>query len=182
MKVVNSRMINKIIKKFTPLLQKIYLWYSSKTRNYSYKNIKIIVLPGVFYPGFFKSTRIFLKYIEKINLSGKKVLELGAGSGIISILSAMNGAVVTASDINPIAIENINQNAQMNGVQILTIYSDLFSNISEKNFDFIFINPPYYNKEPKNISETAWFCGEQFEFFVKFFEQLKDVWHAPLSV
>jgi release factor glutamine methyltransferase len=48
----------------------------------------------------------------------------------------------------------------------------LFSNLPKINFDYIFINPPYYPKKPKNIKEQAWFCGENFEYFKQLFNQL----------
>ena len=60
-----------------------------------------------------------------------------------------------------------------NNLKIKTLASDLFDSIEEKSFDYIIINPPYYPKNPKNISEKAWFCGANFEYFEKVFYQLK---------
>ena len=37
--------------------------YLSKERSYRYKDISILVFPGVFHPGFFFSTKILLKYL-----------------------------------------------------------------------------------------------------------------------
>jgi release factor glutamine methyltransferase len=42
-------------------------------------------------------------------LKNKHVLELGAGSGLIAIKAAKEGALVTATDINPVAIEYLHK-------------------------------------------------------------------------
>lgn len=172
----------RILKFLTPVLQPLYRKYLIRTRSYRFKNIRVRVRPGVFFPGFIFSTKIFLEYIEKMDLSGKTVLELGAGSGIISVLAALKGAEVTASEINPTAIQNIRENAEMNKVKITTIESDLFEAIPSSTFDFIIIAPPYYPKDPRNYSEMAWFCGKNFEFFKRLFKQLTAFCQASTQV
>lgn len=147
-------------------------WYFKKPRPYSYKQIKGTVLPGVFYPHFTISTKLLLQFLEPLNLKNKNFLELGCGTGLISVLAAQKGAVVTSSDINPKAVENVGLNALNNDVEISAIESDLFQNLKGKNFDFIVINPPYYPKEAKSRAEEAWFCGSNFEYFQKLFSGL----------
>jgi release factor glutamine methyltransferase len=175
-------MIHKLTQILSPLLKNFYFWYVSKPRHYSYNSIHIIVNPGVFFPGFIKSTRILLNFLDRKDMKSKKVLELGAGSGIVSFLAASKGAIVTAGDINPAAIENINQNVKTTGLHVTTICSDLFVNIKEKEFDYIFINPPFYSQDPQNMKDMAWFCGSKFEFFIALFSQLKQGWFAPAFV
>jgi release factor glutamine methyltransferase len=162
-----------VIKKIlSPFLQAFVKFYFSKPRSYRYKEIKALVLPGVFFPHFTISTKLLLQFLEPLNLRNKSFLELGCGTGIISVLAATKGAQVTASDINPQAIENANLNAEKNGVEISICTSDLFSDIPGRQFDFIIINPPYYPKAPQNPAEEAWFCGENFEYFEKLFSSL----------
>jgi release factor glutamine methyltransferase len=132
------------------------------------------VSPGVFHPGLFFSTRILLNYIEKIDLKNKNVLELGAGTGLISIYSAKNSASVTASDISYNAVNNIKKNSMSNAVELQIIHSSLFDKITPQIFDLIIINPPYFPKDPKNEKEYGWFCGNDFQYFVKLFDQLDD--------
>jgi release factor glutamine methyltransferase len=175
-------MIHKLTRILNPLLKKFYFWYVSKPRHYSYNSIHIIVNPGVFFPGFIKSTGILLNFLDKKDLKSKKVLELGAGSGIISLLAASKGAIVTASDINPASIENINLNAKISGLHVTMICSDLFENISENEFDYIIINPPFYPEDPQNLEDVAWFCGRKFEYYVALFSQLKQGWYASSFV
>jgi release factor glutamine methyltransferase len=161
------------IKKIThPFLKYGLKLFYSKPRNYSYDNICIKVHPDVFPPHLTFSTKNLLNYINTIDLKEKTFLELGCGSGIISLLASKKGAVVSSSDINQTALNYLDINAVKNNLLITTIFSDLFKSIPNSNFDFIIINPPYYPKKPKNIKEKAWFCGENFEYFENLFEQL----------
>ncbi len=149
-------------------------WYYSKPRTYCYQAICIKVHPAVFPPQMTFSTKILLDFIQDLKLEDKTFLELGCGSGIISLLAAKKRANVTASDINQTALEYLETNASKNKLQLKIIYSDLFDNLKNQSFDYIIINPPYYPKKPKNIKEHAWFCGEDFEYFEKLFGQLSN--------
>jgi release factor glutamine methyltransferase len=153
---------------YKPLLVK----YLSGTRSYTYKGIVLEIPPEVFHPGFFSSTKILLRHIRYENLRQKSFLELGAGSGLISIYATKKGARVTASDINTVAIDCLKKNAATNHVQLNIIYSDLFDRISPTRFDRIVINPPYYKKQPNSDAEYAWYCGEEGEYFQKLFQRL----------
>ncbi len=166
--------MRQLVKKITnPFLKWAFYRYHSKPRKYTYRGISVSVPPGVFPPHFTISTKILLDYLNKKDLNQKKILELGCGSGIISLFSASKGALVTASDINPIALESLKISSQENRLPIQIVTSDLFDAIEEHiNFDIIVINPPYYPKNPKNDKEKAWFCGENFEYFQKLFKQL----------
>ncbi len=156
--------------------------YLSRERNYNYRGITVAVFPGVFHPGFFFSTKILLKYLEKTDLRGKYVLELGAGTGLISIFASKKGAIVTSSDISLNAVRNAEKNSEMNNASIEAIHSDLFDNIPKKNYDYILINPPYYKKNPSNEKEYAWFCGDDFQYFRKLFTQLDGYFYENTNV
>jgi release factor glutamine methyltransferase len=155
-------------------LRKLIKVYTSKEREFSFKHISVKVEPGVFHPGLFISTKILLNFTDKLILENKSFLELGAGSGIISILAAKKGAIVYASDISSIAVKNVGLNAELNNVKINVIKSDMFENIPKQHFDFVIINPPYYQKDPETEEEFAWFCGRNFEFFANLFGSLAD--------
>jgi len=146
--------------------------YLSKEREYTYKDIKIIVFPGVFHPGLYFSTKFLLKYLEKIDLDKKYFLELGAGSGLISVYASRQGAFVTASDISLTAVYNIEKNTKMNDANVEVLHSDLFDEIPNRNYDYIIINPPYYRKSPSIEKEFAWYGGDDFQYFRKLFSQL----------
>jgi len=172
----------RLLKYLAPVLQPMYLSYLSKTRSYSYKGIHVRVWPGVFYPGFNISTRLFLQFVGQLKIRGKTFLEPGAGSGVISVLAARNGAIVTATDINPLAVNNIQENAEINKVNLSVIQSDLFENIPEFDFDFILFTPPYYPRDPKDYAQMAWFCGQNFEYFVRLFKQLHRYYHPSIQI
>ncbi|MCX8106964.1 MAG: class I SAM-dependent methyltransferase [Ignavibacterium album] len=164
-----------LIKKFLfPILNFVYKIYSSKERDYVFNRMKLRVLPGVFHPGFFFSTKFLISHLTKYDLKDKHVLELGAGSGMISLFCANKGAFVTSSDISLTAVENVKLNAKMNDCDIDVFHSDLFDSIPKQQFDFIIINPPYFPKDAKNESELAWFCGSEFQYFEKLFTQITD--------
>ena len=155
---------------YKPLL----LRYLSGTRSYSYKNLVLKIPAEVFHPAFFSSTRILLKYIERIPVINKSFLELGAGSGLISMIASKRGAYVTASDINSTAIDYLYRNADHNEASINIIHSDLFDEIPVQEFDIIAINPPYYKRKPVSQIDHAWFCGENGEYFSRLFQDLPD--------
>lgn len=165
--------MRKILKKIaSPFLQKASVIYLKKRRKYSFKDITVWVEPTVFPPFITISTKLLLEFIEPLDLKGKTFLELGCGCGIISILAAQKGAFVTATDINQIALNALEENAKENQVNIEIIESDLFQKIQNRTFDFVVINPPYYPRKPMSVAENAWFCGENFEYFESLFSQL----------
>ena len=163
---------------YKPLLVR----YLSKTRVHKYGDIRLEIPPQVFHPGFFFSTQLLLQYISGLSLQGKRFLELGAGSGLISIHAAKNGAIVTATDINPVAIEFLQKNSRQNQVELTIIQSDLFTHIPEQAFDTIAINPPYYKKQPQTAKDYAWFCGENGEYFEALFKELSHYIHPESEV
>ncbi|EFM39046.1 protein-(glutamine-N5) methyltransferase, release factor-specific [[Eubacterium] yurii subsp. margaretiae ATCC 43715] len=79
-----------------------------------------------------------------------KGLEIGVGSGIISItlLKKLKNLSMTAVDINDYAIDISKKNAENLGVsdRLKLIKSDLFENVIGK-YDFIISNPPYIDEK-----------------------------------
>jgi release factor glutamine methyltransferase len=90
---------------------------------------------------------------------GEKVLEIGCGTGIISIHCANAGAKVTAVDINPRAIGCTRKNAELNGMEITVLSSDIFE-VVEGRFDLIIFNPPYLPVDDEGDLERAWAGGQ----------------------
>ena len=163
-----------VLRPIAPILKKLAQVYTRKEREFSYNNISVKVLPGVFHPGLFFSSKVILNFVDTLNLKSKTFLELGAGTGIISILAAKKGATVFASDISNKAVENVKLNAAGNNVQITIFSSDLFKSIPAMQFDYIIINPPYYSRDPRQDEEYAWFCGSNFEYFNSLFNSLSN--------
>lgn len=148
--------------------------YLQNGRNYVSRGLRLRIEPSVFHPGIYLSTNILADFALGLYLRDKRVLELGAGSGFISLLLAREGAHVTASDLNPVAIKKIRENAAANQLVVNAAESDLFSQLDPNQFDCILINPPYYPKQASNTTESAFFCGDNFEYFQHLFSQLKE--------
>lgn len=150
-------------------------WYkkrNDKIQRYSKHGIHLLIYPSVFHPGLFFSTQFFVQFFESFELKNATFLELGAGSGFISFWAAKNGAIVTATDINPQSIDGLNENSRRNNLPIQVIESNLFEKIRLEDYDIIAINPPYYPKEPSNFAENAFFCGNDFDYFHQLFQQI----------
>ncbi len=147
-------------------------WYLRKERSYRYEGIEIKVPPTVFHPGLFPSTRFILSYLKRQNLVSQSLLELGCGSGLISVWAAKQKAEVTSCDLNPVAVNACRANANHNKVEVKTFQSDLFDSVPKMQFDWIVINPPYYAKAVANDEELAWNCGADFEYYIKLFSEL----------
>ena len=169
-----SKLRNIIKRIIQPFLKTGLTYYYRKPRKYNYQDVEVLVHPEVFPPHLTLSTKILLDYIVELDLKNKAFLELGCGSGIISLLASKKGAFVTATDINNIALDYLKKASFENQLKVDVIDSDLFKNLKNKSFDLIIINPPYYPKKAKNIKEKAWFCGEEFEYFKNLFNQLPN--------
>ncbi|HEY6159763.1 MAG TPA: HemK2/MTQ2 family protein methyltransferase [Bacteroidia bacterium] len=154
----------------------------SRTNEYSHNGIKLSIPPGIFHPHYFYSTRFLLEHLLRENLRNKTFLELGCGSGLISLAVSKKGARVTASDINPTAVKALKENSGKNGLELNIIHSDLFTNIPPQTFDLIAINPPYYRGKTVNEKDLAWYCGEHHEFFIGLFKSIKDFMHPSTKV
>jgi len=95
--------------------------------------------------------------------AGERVLEIGVGSGYVSLVASQGAASVVGIDINPHAARLAKENAKLNGIaNVDFIISDLFSPIRGR-FDLIFVNPPYLPEKDgagRGPVELAWDGGE----------------------
>ena len=94
-------------------------------------------------------TEILVDLIINDNSNNKKILDIGTGSGAISLALSKNlkDYKIIGVDISKKAIDLANENKiklNINNVEFKE--SDIFSNIDEK-FDIIVSDPPYINKE-----------------------------------
>jgi methylase of polypeptide subunit release factors len=107
------------------------------------------VVEGVFSPEFATDSYIWSKHIvEREHVAGRSVLEMGAGTGVISLYLLLKGAAaqVTAVDVNPAAVENLLLNCALYGVdsaQLAVIESDLFEHVPEAKYDLVLWAMPW---------------------------------------
>jgi release factor glutamine methyltransferase len=133
--------------------------------------LRLTVPPSVFHPKFFRTTRFLGEYLQNVELRGKSFLEMGCGSGILSLLAARGGATVTAADINPQAVATTRANASINrlGESVSAIESDLFAEIpASGGFDYLLWNPPFYPLEPTDSASHAWNAGTGYGVLARF--------------
>lgn len=160
--------------------------YLKRERRWRYKGFSLRVFPGVFHPAFFFSSKYLFAFTDGLELRGKTCLEIGCGSGLVSLLMSRKGAVVTALDISQEAVRNTQLNFTINQAQLTPGYrvllSDLFAELGAGTFDVIVVNPPYFFKEVTSESMYAWNCGAEGEYFSAFFSGLESVAHASTEV
>ena len=81
--------------------------------------------------------------------SGESVLDVGTGTGILAILSAKLGGIVTAVDSLPAAVKLAKSNSEKNNVSLDIKLGNLFGPVDNKEFDVIIANVPQENLSPK---------------------------------
>lgn len=90
----------------------------------------IVIDPKMaFGTGHHSTTSLILNRLLQMDMSGKKVIDMGTGTGILSILASMRGASeVTGVEIDEPAWENAVDNCGLNGVEnIVMIHGDASS-------------------------------------------------------
>jgi ribosomal protein L11 methyltransferase len=87
-------------------------------------DIQIEIMPKMaFGTGTHETTRLSLILMEKVLQPGMRILDVGTGSGILSIAAVLMGAErVVGVDIDPAAVANAGENAVRNGVQERTFF------------------------------------------------------------
>ncbi|MBC8354963.1 MAG: class I SAM-dependent methyltransferase [Planctomycetes bacterium] len=124
---------------------------------------RIAVFQTVFWEP--RDTNSMRELIETTDLvRNKSVLEIGTGSGLVSLCSLRAGAAsVIATDVNQNAIENARYNANALDLgdrfetRLVSVHSaGAFSTlIPTETFDIILSNPPWENAQPRSIDEYA---------------------------
>ena len=87
------------------------------------------------------TTYLMLSLLEQEELAGKRVLDMGSGTGVLAILAAKKGAAyVEAIDVDEWAFRNAQENFERNGVEVTPLLGDASLLTEEKHFDVILAN------------------------------------------
>ncbi len=132
----------------------------------------LILLPGVFNPLLGEGS-ILMRHCKN-NLFGNNVLEIGTGSGALSILASENSKRIIATDISPLAVECARKNVKkLNLENIIEVrQGDLFEPVKGEKFDKIIFNPPFIEGQAKSFIENSYYdCN--YETLTEFFNNAK---------
>ena len=154
-----------ILKRRTPALARV-------------AGFRLAVRPTVFHPRYFLTSAFFAHHLTKLNLAGKRVADVGTGSGILALAAAQAGAAsVLALDINPNAAQVAAENAYVNGFggSIRAVGSNLLSAIAPRPlFDVILSSPPSFAGEPRDMADRAWHAGPNYRDIAMLFQQARE--------
>ena len=128
-------------------------------------------------------TSTFRKLIRDQNIVGqKRLLEIGAGSGLVSLCCLQAGAsAAVATDINPWAVKNTQYNSAEFGFEsklnvrlVSQKRPDAWAVIgADERFDVIFSNPPWELGTTTKVEDFA-FYDPGFKLMTSFLEELPD--------
>ena len=139
---------------------------------------QLTVRPTVFHPTFFVSSERFASFIDGLDLKGKRVLDVGTGTGILALAAARAGAShVVAADINPNAALNAEENARGNGLgaRVSGVCSNLLAALAPRPlFDVILSSPPKHAGEPRDLTDRGWHAGPAFRDVANLFDQARE--------
>lgn len=92
-------------------------------------------------------TLLLAKAVHAEVRRGDRFLEVGCGSGYVSLVAAAAGAEVTCTDANPHAVTLARHNAKENGLRVYSVQTDLLARLTGP-FDVVAFNPPYLPTAP----------------------------------
>jgi methylase of polypeptide subunit release factors len=148
------------------------------TRETRAAGFRFVLRPTVFHPRYFLTSEFFAAFIDRLDLSGRRVAEIGTGSGVLSLAAARAGAAeVVAIDINPNAALSAAENARLNGYgdRVHVVCGNLLAPIAPRPlFDVILSSPPSFPGEPQDVADRAWFAGPGYSHIAGMFEQARE--------
>jgi len=147
----------------TPEIQLYLLNEDYPQHNLTREETQALMNDPPFWSFCWSSGQVLARWVldRKELVKGRRVLDFGTGSGIVSVAAALSGArKVLACDIDPVALEAVKANAELNRVQIEV--SKDFESLSAKGFEVILAADvlydvdifPFVKKFPELASEV----------------------------
>lgn len=102
----------------------------------------IVIEPKMsFGTGHHETTHLMIKHLLKLDVAGKKTLDMGCGTGVLAILAAMKGAgPVEAIDIDPWCVENTTENCERNAHPDIKVELGTSPILVNRQYDLIIAN------------------------------------------
>lgn len=102
----------------------------------------IVIEPKMsFGTGHHETTHMMLQHILNLDMGNKSVLDMGSGTGVLAILSAMRGAsAVEAIDIDNWCYLNAKENVIRNGMDFINVLEGDVTLLKGKMYDVIIAN------------------------------------------
>jgi len=106
------------------------------------------------HPGVYQTSVDTCLMLQAVHASGRtKVLEVGCGCGVVSLVLARRAKSVVGVDINPLAVCNSTLNAARLGISNAQfLVSDVFEAV-QGQYDVVICNPPYNRHEASDYVE-----------------------------
>jgi len=103
---------------------------------------EIVIDPKMaFGTGHHQTTSMMLQLMLENDFSGKKVLDMGCGTGILAIMAAKLGATeIVAIDYDPVCYESTIENSHLNNISNITAVCGSKEVIPSVTFDIILAN------------------------------------------
>lgn len=103
---------------------------------------EIIIEPKMsFGTAHHETTAMMIRYLLESDIAGKKVLDMGSGTGVLAILAAMKGSTdITAIDIDEWAYNNAIENVQRNNKEYINVLLGDASVLNDQEFNVIIAN------------------------------------------
>ena len=103
---------------------------------------EIVIDPKMaFGTGHHQTTAMMLELILENDFTGKKVLDMGCGTGILAIMASKLGSRnITAIDYDPVCYDSTIENAQLNHIRNVTALCGSKEVIPDEQYDIILAN------------------------------------------
>jgi len=103
---------------------------------------EIIITPKMsFGTGHHATTHQILSYQMTLDHVGKRVLDVGTGTGVLSIMASKRGASsLVATDIDDWCIENSTENFALNNISDFKLFKLPIEELTESRFDIVIAN------------------------------------------